>query len=141
MRLRHWCPCDNGGVTTSPRPSARTISLSFLTDLILVVLFAALGRASHDSEPFGIGLIGTAWPFVVALMIAWAASFVLRKPTAVVPTGLIVWVVTVAGGLGIRVLSGDTAAVPFIIVATITLAVSLLGWRLIALLVAKRRGA
>ncbi len=106
-----------------------------------MLAFAALGRASHDTAPFGIGLVTTAWPFVVALVIAWAASFALRKPTAIVPTGLIIWLVTAAGGLGIRVLSGDTAAVPFIVVATITLAILLLGWRLIVTLVARKRRA
>lgn len=126
-------------MTTSSRPAARTIALSFVADLVLVITFAALGRASHETEAFGPGLVMTAWPFVAALVIAWAASFAFQKPTALAPTGLIIWLVTVAGGLGIRVLSGDTAAVPFIIVAAITLALFLLGWRLIVMLIAKRR--
>ena len=126
-------------MTTPSRPAAKTAVLSFLVDFALVVAFAAIGRASHDTTPFGVGLITTAWPFVVALAIAWLVSLGWRRPTALVPTGIVVWLVTAAGGLGIRVLSGDTAAVPFIIVATITLAVFLLGWRLVAMLATKRR--
>lgn len=128
-------------MATASSPSVRTISLAFFIDLILVVAFAALGRASHDTEPFGVGLLTTAWPFVVALVVAWVASFAIRKPMAVVPTGLVIWLVTAAGGLGIRVLSGDTAALPFVIVATVTLALFLLGWRLVATLIGKKRRA
>ena len=55
--------------------------------------------------------------------------------------GAIVWIVTVAGGMLLRIATGDTAQLPFIIVATITLGVFLLGWRVIALLVRRRRAS
>ena len=49
-----------------------------------------------------------------------------------------VWLVTVAGGMLLRALSEQGTAVPFIIVATLTLLALLVGWRLVAALV--RRG-
>ena len=53
--------------------------------------------------------------------------------------GVIVWVVTVAGGMLLRIATGDTAETPFIIVAALVLAALLLGWRLIALLLRRYR--
>ncbi len=111
---------------------------------MLVVVFAAIGRATHDGDvlgPFGSGLATTAWPFVAALLIGWAVTRAWRRPTTVVRTGLPVWAITVALGMVLRALSGQGVAVAFIIVATITLAVFLLGWRGLARLAARRRRA
>ena len=58
-----------------------------------------------------------------------------------VQSGLPVWAITVALGMVLRALSGQGVAVAFVIVATITLAVFLLGWRGIARLAARRRRA
>lgn len=111
---------------------------------MLVVVFAAIGRATHDGDvlgPFGSGLATTAWPFVAALLIGWLVTRAWRRPTVVVRTGLPVWAITVALGMVLRALSGQGVAVAFIIVATITLAVFLLGWRGLARLAARRRRA
>ncbi|MDQ1173540.1 hypothetical protein QE430_001847 [Microbacterium testaceum] len=122
--------------------SRRSPALALLLDIVLVVVFAAIGRATHDGDvlgPFGSGLATTAWPFVAALLIGWLVTRAWRRPTAVVRTGLPVWAITVALGMVLRALSGQGVAVAFIIVATITLAVFLLGWRGIARLAARRR--
>jgi len=124
--------------------SRRSPALALLLDVVLVVVFAAIGRATHDGDvlgPFGSGLATTAWPFVAALLIGWLVTRAWRRPTAVVRTGLPVWAITVALGMVLRALSGQGVAVAFIIVATITLAVFLLGWRGLARLAARRRRA
>ncbi|MDU0328280.1 DUF3054 domain-containing protein [Microbacterium sp. KSW2-21] len=125
-------------------PSRRSPALALLLDVVLVVVFAAIGRATHDGDvlgPFGSGLATTAWPFVAALLIGWLVTRAWRRPTVVVRTGLPVWAITVALGMVLRALSGQGVAVAFIIVATITLAVFLLGWRGLARLAARRRRA
>lgn len=122
--------------------SRRSPALALLLDILVVVVFAAIGRATHDGDvlgPFGSGLATTAWPFVAALLIGWLVTRAWRRPTAVMRTGLPVWAITVALGMVLRALSGQGVAVAFIIVATITLAVFLLGWRGIARLAARRR--
>jgi len=124
--------------------SRRSPALALLLDVVLVVVFAAIGRATHDGDvlgPFGSGLATTAWPFVAALLIGWAVTRAWRRPTTLVRTGLPVWAITVALGMVLRALSGQGVAVAFIIVATITLAVFLLGWRGLARLAARRRRA
>lgn len=122
---------------TAVRPA--TIALAAVLDVLLVVVFAAIGRASHDEAAFGPGLVTTAWPFVAALAIGWVASLAWRAPMAVVRTGIPVWLITVVGGMLLRGVSGQGTAVAFIIVATLTLALFLLGWRLVVTLVRRRR--
>ncbi len=109
----------------------RASVLAFLLDAVLVVAFAATGRASHDSDVLA-GLWHTSWPFLAGLLMAWVAVRAWRSPTAIVPTGLVIWVVTVVGGMLLRALSGQGTALPFVVVATLTLLVLLIGWRLIA---------
>lgn len=113
-----------------------------ILDALFVLIFAAIGRASHDENPAGFLL--TAWPFLVALLVGHLVAALLpgrpRRPWSVL-WGAVVWVVTVAGGMLVRVLSGDTADVPFIIVATIVLGVLLVGWRATAALLRRRRSA
>ena len=120
----------------SVRP--RTIALALLLDTLLVVAFAALGRASHDSDVFG-GLWQTAWPFLLGLALGWLVTLAWRAPLAPVRTGLGIWAATVIGGMLLRAASGQGTAPAFIIVATLTLLVLLVGWRVIAALVARRR--
>lgn len=113
---------------------------ALLVDAVLVLVFAAIGRASHQEDPAGFLL--TAWPFLVALLLGHAVAALLpgrpRRPWSL-PWGAVVWVVTVVGGMLLRLLGGDTAEVPFIIVATLVLGVFLLGWRGLTALVRRRR--
>ena len=115
---------------------------ALILDAVLVLIFAAIGRASHSEDPAGFLL--TAWPFLVALLAGHAVAALLpgrpRRPWSLV-WGAVVWIVTVAGGMLLRVLSGDTAEVPFIIVATLTLGVFLVGWRAVTALLRRRRTA
>lgn len=111
-----------------------------IVDAVLVLVFAVIGRASHDEDPLGFLL--TAWPFLVALVVGHALAALVparpRRPWSL-GWGVIVWVVTVAGGMLLRIATRDTAETPFIIVAALVLAALLLGWRLIALLVRRYR--
>lgn len=116
--------------------------LPLIADAVLVVVFAGIGRASHEGDvfgPFGAGLATTAWPFLVALLAGWLVTRAWRRPLAPLRTGLPVWAVTVALGMVLRALSGQGIAVAFIIVAAITLALLLIGWRGVARLVSRRR--
>lgn len=113
---------------------------AIIVDAVFVLVFAVIGRVSHDEDPLGFLL--TAWPFLIALVVGHALAALVparpRRPWSV-GWGLIVWVVTVGGGMLLRIATGDTAETPFIIVASLVLAALLLGWRLIALLVRRYR--
>lgn len=124
-------------------PAARTkfaVLFAFDLDVVLVILFAVIGRASHAEVLDVSGVWATAWPFLSGLAISWAATRAWRGPLGVVWPGLALWVGTVVIGMLLRLATGEGAAVPFIIVAAITLAVFLLGWRGIAALARRLRG-
>ena len=102
----------------------------FLLDVLFVVVFAAVGRASHGESI--VGTFITAWPFLVACVAAWIVLIVLAADPLSWRAGLIVWLVTLAGGMALRVAAGGTTAVAFIIVAAVFLGLTLMGWRLLA---------
>ena len=105
--------------------------LALIGDAALVVAFAATGRASHDSDVLA-GLWQTSWPFLAALALGWVVARGWQAPTAPLRTGAIVWVATVVGGMLLRAVSGQGTALPFVIVAMLTLFAALVGWRAVA---------
>lgn len=112
-----------------------------IIDLILVAVFATIGRASHQESLAPSGIFHTAWPFMTALLVAWAVMLLRKRPTATLGAGVFVWLVTVVGGMFLRRWAGDGTATAFIIVATIVLAVFLVGWRLIWTKVRRSEGS
>lgn len=124
------------------RSSSRPVLLAVALDVLAVVVFAALGRATHDGDvlgPGGLGLAETAWPFLVALAVGWVVSLAWRRPLAPGRAGIPVWLVAVVGGMLLRAVSGQGTQLAFVIVATIVLAAFLVGWRVVAALVTRRR--
>ncbi len=120
----------------------RTAAYAFFADLVLVVIFAVIGRASHNEGILGdagLGLLETVWPFAVALVFAWLVTLAFRRPLAVLRTGVPIWLITVAAGMLLRALSGQGTALAFIIVATLTLLLFLVGWRVVAAAVLRSR--
>ncbi len=110
-----------------------------VADVLLVALFVVIGRRSHAEGLDLAGLWQTAWPFLAALLLGWLVSLAWRRPLAVWPTGVVVWAVTLVGGMLLRTASGQGTQLPFILVAAGTLALFLLGWRAVVALVARLR--
>jgi len=108
-------------------------------DVVAVLVFCALGRRSHDEGINVTGVATTAWPFLSGTVIGWLLSRAWQRPTAVAPTGLIVWVCTVAVGMLLRKASSVGVAASFIVVASTVTAVLLLGWRAAVGLAQRRR--
>jgi hypothetical protein len=100
-------------------------------DAGFVLLFALIGRISHVKGVTVLGVVDTAWPFLVGLTLGWVAARLLWRDW---PHGIAqavpVWLVTVAVGLLLRVASGGGGApLSFVIVATVVLGTFMLGWR------------
>ena len=108
-----------------------------LLDVCCVLVFVIIGRASHTRGETLAGIASTAWPFLAGLAAGWGASRAWRRPLALRPAGLAVWLCTVSLGMILRVVSGQGTAVAFVIVALAFLGLFLLGWRLLARLVAR----
>jgi len=106
-----------------------------------IVVFAAVGRFNHDEGVLGhagLGLANTAWPFLAGSAIGWVLSRGWKRPCAWRPTGLIVWVSTLVGGMILRLVSGQGIEVSFVIVAGLVLAAFLIGWRVVSGALASR---
>jgi hypothetical protein len=114
-----------------------------LIDAILVIIFCAIGRRTHEEANALAGLAKTSWPFLTGLVIGWAATFALYRDkfnaVLLVPTGVVVWLGAVVFGMILRVLSGQGTQFSFIVVATLVLGAFLLGWRALAPLVVRIR--
>jgi hypothetical protein len=108
-------------------------------DLLAVLVFVLLGRRSHDEGSALAGTVATAWPFVTGAAIGELVAVVARWPPESLTAGGIVTAGTVAVGMGLRRLAGGGTPVSFVVVATTFLALFLLGWRLGARLLARRR--
>lgn len=128
--------------SASPRNAGpQTVALSFTADAACILAFCTVGRRNH-AEPMTLpGVIETSWPFLAGLAVSWLLYRAWRRPTAVRPTGLCVWPTTVAIGMALRAATGEGTAFSFIVVATITTGVLLLGWRAGLAAVAGRRAA
>ena len=108
-------------------------------DLIAVLLFAINGRASHGGSLDVAGIFGTFWPFGAALAVGWAVVVLLGKVGLGLREFFIIWLVTVAGGMALRIASGGGTALPFVIVTTLVLGLFLGGWRLVTHLAGRRK--
>ena len=109
--------------------ATRTASLAFAADVACILLFVAVGRRNHAEGVTPAGITATAWPFLVGLAAGWLLDRAWRRPTAVRPTGITVWLSAIAIGMGLRVATGAGVAVSFIAVATVVTGVLLIGWR------------
>ncbi|AMO63692.1 DUF3054 domain-containing protein [Mycolicibacterium phlei] len=123
--------------TASPELT-RAAATALATDLVLVVVFATIGRRSHAEGLTVAGIAGTAWPFLVGALVGWLLSLGWRRPYALLPTGVTVWVATIVVGMLLRRLTSAGTAPSFIVVASIATAVLLLGWRAAIRLLAAR---
>ena len=110
----------------------RSARVAVVLDIACVLVFVLIGRASHTKGESLAGIASTAWPFLAGLGVGWLASRAWRRPLAIFPVGLVVWLSTVAIGMIARVISGQGTAAAFIAVALAFLALFLLGWRLLA---------
>jgi len=115
-------------VTYSDRVTrSRIPALAITADIVSVIVFAAVGRASHDESADVLGLLATAAPFGLGLLAAWATPLVRARLAG-----------TAAIGLLVRLAFLDRLPLSFAVVATCALGVLLLGWRGLAAAVAHR---
>lgn len=116
----------------------RSAATALAIDAVCILLFCALGRRSHAEGVTATGVLETAWPFLTGAGIGWLAARGWRAPTAPVPTGVVVWLATVVIGMLLRKATGQGTALSFIVVASVTTAILLLGWRGAAALRSRR---
>jgi Protein of unknown function (DUF3054) len=120
------------------RRRVRRAVIALLADIVCVIVFCTIGRRSHAEGLTVAGIAQTAWPFLAGAGVGWLLIRGWRKPFTVIPTGVAVWVCTVVVGMLLRKATSAGVSTSFVVVASLSTAVLLLGWRAAAALF--RRG-
>lgn len=102
---------------------------ALVIDVVCVLVFCAVGRRSHAEGVTVAGVAHTAWPFLTGTGVGWLVSRGWRRPTAITPTGVVVWLCTVGVGMVLRKASSQGVAVSFVVVAALVTPLLLVGWR------------
>ena len=97
-------------------------------DVICILIFAIVGRSSHNEATDLLGVVHTTWPFLIGAFAGMVVGRIWRRPTAVA-TGVFVWLGALIVGMALRYVSGGGVQLSFVIVAGCVLAVFLIGWR------------
>jgi hypothetical protein len=104
--------------------------IAVVADLLVVVVFAAVGRSQHHESTGIHGIWHTAWPFAVGTVLALALTAWTRTDPLALRVGIRVWIWTLAIGMVVRTAIGAGTEIAFVIVAALVLAALFLGWRL-----------
>lgn len=112
---------------------------AFAADVVCLVVFCTIGRRSHAEGLTLAGIADTAWPFLSGAAVGWLLARGWRRPLALVPTGVVVWVCTIVVGMLLRKASSQGVTPSFVLVASLVTALLLLGWRVAAVLLMTRR--
>ena len=123
---------------TAERTAARAALVALLADVVCVLVFCAIGRRSHAEGITVAGVAQTAWPFLSGTAAGWLAARAWRRPASLAPTGIVIWLFTVAIGMLLRKATSQGTAFSFVVVASLSTAILLLGWRLAARVLARR---
>ncbi len=107
-------------------------ALAAPVDIVLVLVFAAVGRSSHAESGAVLGVLATAAPFLLGVAAGWGG---VRWRSGAWPArvghGVTVWLAAVVVGMLVRAVAGAGVAASFVVVATLVLGVLLVGWRVL----------
>lgn len=102
-------------------------------DLLIVLLFVAIGLIQHGDSLTTQNLFTVGWPFAVGALLGHLAIRSWRAPFALWPQGVFVWAITIAAAMMLRTLLGEGTDLSFVLVAAGVTGVLMLGWRALAL--------
>lgn len=103
-----------------------------LADVASILLFVVVGRSNHNEGNALRGVASVAAPFLLALGVGWLAAVRVDPRPFGVRFGAVVWAATLAVGMVLRRTAFNRGtATPFVIVATVFLGLTLLGWRIV----------
>ncbi|WP_223204797.1 DUF3054 domain-containing protein [Gordonia jinghuaiqii] len=144
---------DTADAGTSPAKGRATGPVAALFDAVAITVFVLIGRASHEEGYAPASVLHTLWPFLIGCAAGWSITYVYAhvrssdffghdfRPDRVVPVGIVVWFCTVTVAMILRFILAQGVAVSFIIVATLVLALFLLGWRAVFAVLGRRAAA
>jgi hypothetical protein len=109
-----------------------------LLDMLCVLALVVIGTRNHDTDTGLGGVLYVAAPFWIAVALAHGAPLTQKSGPKALPHKWMVVGYTIVMGMVLRNFVFDRGtALPFVIVATLFLGATMLGWRALA----ARRGA
>jgi hypothetical protein len=103
-------------------------SLAF--DWVCVLAMAIIGTTNHETDNGISGVLFVAAPFLIATTLSRVLMRATKKDETTVADGVTVVLFTVAIGMILRRFAFDRGtATAFVIVATVFLGITMLGWR------------
>ncbi len=106
-------------------------------DVICILVFAIVGRSSHGETTALVGVLDTAWPFLVGGAVGSLVR--VRSDAFALRAGAATWLGAVVLGMVLRAVTGAGVAPSFVVVTVVVLGLMLLGWRGVLLLVHRGR--
>ncbi|MGO3313828.1 MAG: DUF3054 domain-containing protein [Brachybacterium tyrofermentans] len=106
---------------------------ALIGDLLVVILFVAIGFLQHGTPLTSQNLFLVGWPFAVGVLLGHLAIRAWRAPFRLWPHGVFVWAITIAAAMAIRTLFSAGTEVAFILTTAIFTGVLMLGWRAVAM--------
>ena len=106
--------------------------------MLAVLVFTAAGRSSHSGVVDAFGVLATAAPFLLGLLLGWLVGRAWRAPLRL-PIGVAAWAGTVIVGLGGRAAFTHRLPLTFVLITATSLALLLLGWRSVVHLITRSR--
>ena len=104
----------------------------FVYDALCVLLFVVIGTRNHKTDTGLSGILYVAAPFWIAMSLAHLTPMMQRGAKAL-PHQYVVWGYTIVMGMVLRNLVFERGTAPaFVIVATVFLGATMLGWRALA---------
>ena len=104
----------------------------FVYDALCVLLFVVIGTRNHKTDTGLSGILYVAAPFWIAMALAHLTPMMQRGAKAF-PHQYVVWGYTIVMGMVLRNVAFERGTAPaFVIVATVFLGVTMLGWRALA---------
>ena len=122
--------------------------IALVVDAVVVLVFAGVGRRSHDESDGVASVLGTAAPFLVGLVVAWVAVALVERrrgrgveSLTSVDAGVVIALVTVAVGMILRRTLWDRGtALTFIVITVVFVTFLCGGWRAVWNRIETRRG-
>lgn len=102
-------------------------------DLLVVLLFVAMGLVQHGTPLTTQNLFLVGWPFALGVLLGHLAIRAWRAPFRIWPHGVFVWAITLATAMALRTLFSAGTEVSFVIVTAVVTAIGMLGWRAVAM--------
>ncbi|MCW1804396.1 DUF3054 domain-containing protein [Brachybacterium squillarum] len=106
---------------------------ALVADLLVILLFVAIGLFQHDLSLSMENIAQVGWPYALGTLLGHLVLRAWRHPFRLWPHGVLIWAITIVTAMAVRTLFGAGTEVSFVIVSAVFTGVLMLGWRAVAL--------